>query len=296
MPALPETRKFARENADKLLDRLAFEIGRCARSRRPESVHDLRITIRRFAQVLRVFDSVISRAQTRKIRKTLKKILAAAGEVRDCDVALRLLAKSNGAGARTWKSVLQNRRKERERVLTASLKVWIDRKSSLKWRAHLQQALEPQHNVRVRPLAETVQGILRKMAADFLDRGNRLAHRKAAHGLHGFRIHVKKFRYTLELFAPLYGPSLRAWQEKIKRIQTLLGDIHDCEMARELVADTKKIWLKNRQKKKRAEFLECWAETFDGSAKVFVDALTFAPGKKPVARIAAKSVVRASAA
>jgi CHAD domain-containing protein len=46
--------------------------------------------------------------------------------------------------------------------------------------------------------------------------------------LHAFRLAAKRFRYTLELFRPLYGPGLEKRLEQVRQIQTLLGDRQDC--------------------------------------------------------------------
>ncbi len=57
-------------------------------------------------------------------------------------------------------------------------------------------------------------------------------------GLHDFRLHTKRFRYTLELFEDLYGPAYAARMEKIKVVQQLLGDINDCVATRSLLKKT----------------------------------------------------------
>src|SRR5208337_2055751 len=41
---------------------------------------------------------------------------------------------------------------------------------------------------------------------------------------HALRIGLKRFRYTLEGFLPVHSA---AWCENLKRVQDLLGDIHD---------------------------------------------------------------------
>jgi hypothetical protein len=46
--------------------------------------------------------------------------------------------------------------------------------------------------------------------------------------LHAFRLASKRFRYTLELFLPLYGPCLAERVEQVRKIQGLLGDRQDC--------------------------------------------------------------------
>jgi CHAD domain-containing protein len=53
--------------------------------------------------------------------------------------------------------------------------------------------------------------------------------------LHAFRLQTKRYRYTLELFRPIYGPTLDRMIGSLRRIQQLLGEINDCEAARKLV-------------------------------------------------------------
>ena len=102
------------------------------------------------------------------------------------------------------------------------------------------------------------------MAADFVERGNAASQAKTTtEKLHAFRIASEKFRYTLELFAPLYGPTLNSWLESIKGIQTLLGDINDCVTVTEMLADYKGAgevagWLKKRQRRKVEQFSRHW--------------------------------------
>jgi len=48
--------------------------------------------------------------------------------------------------------------------------------------------------------------------------------------LHAMRIAAKRFRYTLEIFAPLYSGGLKTWIKSIKEIQEQLGNLHDCDV------------------------------------------------------------------
>ena len=49
-------------------------------------------------------------------------------------------------------------------------------------------------------------------------------------GHHALRIEVKRLRYTMEICRPLYGGRLDGQIEAVKRLQTLLGEIHDCDV------------------------------------------------------------------
>jgi CHAD domain-containing protein len=268
------TRRYAREQAEKLLGSLAFRVGRVNKSHNAETVHDLRVSVRRFSQLLRVFRPSFRGKELRKIRRELKQIMAVAGEVRNHDIALRLLAKSKRTESTSLQNRIQIRRRELERSLLALLKTWLERKSSLKWRATLARAVaEGQADFSKAPVAQIARQMLPGMAEDFFERGDSAAGDKtSARELHRFRIASKKFRYSLELFAPLCGSSLPPKLEAIRRVQTLLGDVNDLETLRELIRPfdgTKAVvaWLRKRQRRRLVQFREHWANTFAPAAE-----------------------------
>jgi hypothetical protein len=47
--------------------------------------------------------------------------------------------------------------------------------------------------------------------------------------LHDMRIAAKRLRYVLELAAPVFGPAAESAGKRAKRLQDLLGEIHDCD-------------------------------------------------------------------
>jgi CHAD domain-containing protein len=269
-----DTRKFAAQNTTRLLGRLAFQMNVTRKSPGADAVHDLRVAIRRFSQALGVFKSCFTGKDTRKIRRRTKKLMLLAGAVRNYDVALKLLSKSRDADAANLRSKFQTQRKDGERTLTAVLKRRMDRKSSLKWRTALEAALAANAAAGKVAVEDTARKPLPAMARDFLERGDAASQPKASpEKLHAFRIASKKFRYSLELFAPLYEREVSAWIASIKRIQTLLGDINDCETVLHMVVDQKGGGamvgrLKKRQRRKVEEFLSAWGEEFGDRAAV----------------------------
>ena len=52
--------RYAREQASTLLRRLAFRMNRAAKVRDADSIHDLRVAIRRFEQCLQIFHQFLS--------------------------------------------------------------------------------------------------------------------------------------------------------------------------------------------------------------------------------------------
>jgi len=293
-----ETGKFAYEQAYRRLGRLAFQINQTIRSRDAEAVHDLRVAIRRFSQVLRVFKPCFRGKEGRKIRRQLKQIMDLAGEVRNCDIALKLLAKSLRRDTTGLRPKLEDLRREGERALVAFLKHWVDRQSSLKWRGAVASAATTNSDASTKaPIARTAQRMLPRMAQEFFENGNEAASSKTSpRGLHKFRIASKKFRYTLELFTSVYGPSLESSLERIRRIQGLLGDINDCDTVRSMLSQYKEAdkvtsWLKKRQHRRIEEFQRYWTETFapDGELRNWRALLSHPAGeireaRKPAAR------------
>jgi hypothetical protein len=54
--------------------------------------------------------------------------------------------------------------------------------------------------------------------------------------LHDLRIAAKRLRYVLELFAPEFGPYAATAAKQAKKLQDLVGEIHDCDVTRPRIA------------------------------------------------------------
>ena len=101
------------------------------------------------------------------------------------------------------------------------------------------------------------------------------AGRKATDGkrspeeLHQFRVKTKRFRYTLEMFRPLYGASLDKELDPIRELQSALGKLHDYHIIATLLAGDQAAEAKLRRltKKKLKEFHQRW-EDFDSKKHI----------------------------
>ena len=89
MNALPnsEIRQFAHERVGSLLDQTAFQLANLVRTGDEESVHKLRVSIRRLQQALRLFVQYLDEATVLKLRKQLRQLMKAAAEVRNRDIS-----------------------------------------------------------------------------------------------------------------------------------------------------------------------------------------------------------------
>src|SRR5580658_248707 len=131
-------RKFTHSQVDTLLRRLAEQVKRTAETADVESVHDLRVAIRRLSRALRVFAQFFPGKQWKRIRKELSYLMDAAAALRDSDVALELLEKA-GVGKRAHAALaLQARRREAEAKLSEELQLWQSRNFAHQWREALE--------------------------------------------------------------------------------------------------------------------------------------------------------------
>jgi CHAD domain-containing protein len=299
MAKTPETQPFAVEQVDRLLGQLAFQISRILRPHDSSSVHNLRIAVRRFARALRVFGPCFPAKDVKKIGHRLEEIMAPAREWRDCDLAIHLLSGSKAAEATALQARLERQRKDAEHMLLGTLRRWMERKTSLKWRTRLKSAFVARGDA-----AETAAEMLPDLAREFFDRGRQAVNAgSSADAFHQFHGAAKKFRYTLELFAPLYNSALRVWVERVKSVHTLASRIDDGSAVRKTFAQGGRIEavdaeLEKKQRKQIDEFRREWKESFSSPdhAREWIHYLQNSAGKpstarKPMARSAAASNV-----
>jgi CHAD domain-containing protein len=279
-----QTGTFASTSVSRLVERLAYRVNATAHAHDERTVHDLRVAIRRFTQSLSVFKHVFGGKDVKKLRRRLKDLMDLTNEVRDCDVALSLLSKSELPSAAALNQKLRERRKEGMRMLLPALQRWTARKTTSKWRA----ALTPNGTSHL-PLADTVRDRLPRIAKKFVKDGDRAG---SSSQLHHVRIDAKKLRYSLELLQPVYGAEFTGAIERVKSVQTVLGQINDCHAVRLLAGDLGAdaeiaSWLKKRQRKKTREFRKLWPVTAT-ALRDFAKTLKQQPRtqRKPMGRVA----------
>lgn len=205
-----------------------------------------------------------------------------AGEVRNRDIGVELLVKACGPAAAPLVIQFEAGRASAAKDLTDSLKFWVRTKTSARWRTVLNRPLKPggkADRFGAGPIGLTAVRMMPRLAARHFKHGKEAAGHKTTHReLHRFRIATKKFRYTLDLFAPLYGHSVDDLVQELKGIQTLLGDINDCATVRRMVRaapacehpdqnDKRTISaaIEEKQRGKTAEFRAQWSKSFTGA-------------------------------
>ncbi len=278
------TRQFALKKSRALLGDVRAHMARAIATGEEESVHETRLAIRRWFAAEAALKDFFDVHEEAKMHRTLKKIMRATSSVRDCDVTGKLLQKLE-ADADLLKRLAERRAKLARRLTKLLREAAADG-----IQAHLGRAVKIRAGAGIKPVTETARHVLADALEKLRKRGAAVVRPgTAAKALHHFRIRAKKLRYTLELFSGelFSGESFsedgegyafpaqngraparfEAWIEPVRQVQSLLGDVHDCEAVREMIAD----WpgrrevnarLKKRRDEKLRQFRRLWSERF----------------------------------
>lgn len=85
---------------------------------------------------------------------------------------------------------------------------------------------------------------------------------------HDMRIAAKRLRYALEVVGPCIGEEAKAARDAARRLQSVLGDLHDCDLMLPKVAGIESLAaiLRDRRERLFHDFVELWqAEASKGT-------------------------------
>jgi CHAD domain-containing protein len=214
------------------MDRVLKERERVLASPDEDAVHDLRVALRRCRSLASVFEEVDLHPAWRDLRKTSRKLFRRLGVIRDAQVEEAWVLKLGSAedplrGQILYALKAGHDRQERDAKRSASR---FDEKH---W-AELAHELRP----RLKLLAQD-GGAAQCLALERLEEAAEL-HRRAlrtekAKPWHELRIGIKHLRYVVENLLPKRHLS---WGADLKRVQDLLGGVHDMDVLLETVRAT----------------------------------------------------------
>ncbi|HEY1759543.1 MAG TPA: CHAD domain-containing protein [Bryobacteraceae bacterium] len=188
----------------------------------PDSIHDLRVSIRRFKQVLRVFDGLFSHSP--RMRRGLREIMDLCGAARNCDIASDVLDAAGVPLDHGLRKRLKQYRAHAGRDLAKLLDKWDVHAHMRRWQGWL--ATEAGEALPARSLPS--------LAREFFAAGRAAAKASATvRQMHAFRLSVKRFRYTLEILGGKAPSGIR--MDAVRGLQDRLGAINDCVTTAELI-------------------------------------------------------------
>ena len=246
---------YALQKLPPLLEAFTREITGVQEAEDSEFIHRMRVASRRLRAALPLFRACFPEKQYRKWMRELTKITRALGNARDADVQIVFLQKSL-------------KRLQKERAMTTA--VTMSKKPAMepallflltalqKKRSLLQKrVLSALSGLEKSRVVEEMQIMFSSMSTAFAGKqgkpplhgipppaalriGKRLArllsyepwvgHPEAVAEHHATRIAAKKLRYTMEIYGSVYRNGLKKPLARVKKVQEILGDIHDCDV------------------------------------------------------------------
>ena len=189
-----------------------------------KSVHHLRVALRRCRTMAEALSEVNPDSGWRKIKKSSRDLFRALGELRDTQIErewIKRFAPPGESVRMRMLRLLSKREKSRRNTAQRALKDFgLKEWKKLARRVDRKARLFPSESI-----------VFQRLALAKLAETSELFHRarrtKSGASWHRARIGLKQFRYIVENFLPRRYSS---WAPDVKRIQDLLGDIHDLDV------------------------------------------------------------------
>ena len=245
---------FALQRLPPLLEAFEKEIEGVRDAEDIEYIHRMRVASRRLRAALPLFEKCFTGKQYSRWMEEITGITRALGAARDIDVQIAFLEKcrtegeartENGTGDRTspgpldpaliylMEELRDQRQKAQSRVVAA-----LDNLEKSGVTREMQEVFDARAaRLPDTPPPSIAYGIP-AMAAFRI--GSRLAamrayelwvtHADAVAEHHAMRIAAKKLRYTMEVYGPVYKNGLKKSHARVKKLQEVLGDLHDCDV------------------------------------------------------------------
>jgi len=243
-PFAPEVCLFASEALTKRVWALLDEAAGVRENRDPECLHRMRVASRRLRNALSLFGGCFPEEERKRWEKEARNVGRALGEARDADVqAASVAALVKNLGDRRLRPgaerLLLRLKQRRERLQPKVLRA-LDELEESELKNGFPEALRGL-SARMRlSLPEPAEGMktVRDAAVELLVRRaveleafQPVAdHPERVEELHAMRIAVKRLRYTLEIFRSLFDGETEPVLETLKKLQDLLGEVHDCDV------------------------------------------------------------------
>ncbi|MBI2947465.1 MAG: CHAD domain-containing protein [Verrucomicrobia bacterium] len=195
-------------------------------------MHDSRVESRRLLSVFELLGALSTGGQPEKGRRNLKRYLDTFDELRDTHVQLMFVAAQVGdfPGLRSFRDALRKRERRCIKCTAGEIrriKVGSLRRSIRAMEEELRSPPRGASRTQLRPsrLVRVLQ-----QAFTRVERQHRRVAPDDTASIHRVRIAFKRFRYMIEAVAPLLPGASQRHLERLRKFQSLMGEIQDTEV------------------------------------------------------------------
>ena len=209
----------------------------------PEPLHDLRVAMRRFRSLLRLFRGELKDTWAADIDQRLAAVADALGPARDFDVWMARMHEmerdQNVLNSRVWKryrrhqeQFMDQHRATVRQVLNGARYRNMMQEIAYFLRIQLWELIKESKAQPIEPyVAKRLWRVSQRIFKSEIPGGA-----WDVEDFHDFRKACRRGRYTAEFFGPVLGTRTRRWGRILKRMADVLGDLHDADVGLERVA------------------------------------------------------------
>jgi len=220
--------------------------GRVAKGGRdPEGVHQMRVATRRLRAALRVFKGRLEVPE--RVRRGLRRLARRLGAVRDHDVLLTLVREHHlphltGPERARLGRIIGDWREERAGAQKRLGKALARRRHAKLLKTLVQWAEATRPEGPADAAADVLAEAVESQAVALARHGGITEAAPSPEDLHGLRIGFKRLRYTLDIHAAACGLGYDVERRLARRMQDVLGEIHDRDLLLDRLAAGKRLY------------------------------------------------------
>ena len=223
-----------------------------------EGVHQMRVCLRRMRSALSVFRTAIPKKATKSFSNEMRWAAKA------LDLPATWMSTSRKTSLQKRKDIKEDCARLPKNIVpkhTGRLRVSLRAKGTQSYARSLMNGSMREHGVK--SFLRTKKATCKKISpllllqcwsehrSRILEYGKEIEHLDSEI-LHQLRIECKKLRYATEFFSSLYGDHMKEFTGHLKKLQNLLGTLHDTAVMAGLQQDL----LKNKKNKKLSKYTQ----------------------------------------
>jgi len=206
------------------MERVLEECDHAAAGLSPDTVHDLRVALRRCRSVADGIMAIDPDPEWKRMKKAGRTLFRSLGALRDVHVMQEWVQRL-GVGTDALTAVLRDWLQLRETEFkgeAAKAVQSFDRKQWRSWSMSL-----PRRSARLRKGSDVFEHLALERWTQAHELHRQALRNRSQIAFHSLRIGIKRFRYIVENFLPIQHA---AWAGDLKELQDLLGEVHDLDV------------------------------------------------------------------